>query len=739
MRGRREDACGERASSWASKSAGLPALSLATLLLVLLCVRTNGAESQSEKSSTNSVSGAAAKPKKTKPAKFKISGYGFLGELQLKKSIKLLILNNQKPEIFDANFVEDAALVLASTLRRDGYLQPSVTAQLILEDGGQLGFKWEEPLETPLPRPLRIRKVRFKIHKGILYHYQEIKIEGLTTMPVKKARAYFVETGLLLPLKAHRVFTPEKLQHSLSSLIEVLEQQGYGQARATASHLDRDDKTGAVNVQVHVEEGRKSVVRSVRNEFFYAGETQPREVTTVFPNKPYSRLWQQDYAQALQTNNYHRGYPDTRVEIQTLKREPVGDLIQLELISKVQSGPQVTLEAVGFRGEKKAKKSMMRRRVRLQEGSLLDRIKVEQGRYRLAQLGIFNSVELSYDTINQQTRNVTYTVSDSKTTDINLLAGYGSYELLRGGFELEQRDILGRAHHARLKLVQSFKSSSGEFVYTMPELIGRDVDAFINGSGLRREEISFVREEYGGGAGVHKYFKEIASDLNVRYNYQVLNAAEVDGFVATEGVQNPGVGAIIAELKHDRRDNPLYPHQGYKVFSTLESATRYLAGDVNYERVEVSASFHQALGKGTWVHLGLTHGAAIALGSAANNLPFNKRFFPGGDTSLRGYQQDQASPKDISGRIVGAETFSLGTVEFEQALTPKWSVVVFSDSLGQARRIQHYPFDTGLYSVGGGLSWRTIIGPVRVEYGHNLNPRTGDPKGTLHFSLGFPF
>jgi outer membrane protein insertion porin family len=28
---------------------------------------------------------------------------------------------------------------------------------------------------------------------------------------------------------------------------------------------------------------------------------------------------------------------------------------------------------------------------------------------------------------------------------------------------------------------------------------------------------------------------------------------------------------------------------------------------------------------------------------------------------------------------------------------------------------------------------------VRLEYGYNLNPRPGDPTGTLLFSLGFPF
>ena len=89
--------------------------------------------------------------------------------------------------------------------------------------------------------------------------------------------------------------------------------------------------------------------------------------------------------------------------------------------------------------------------------------------------------------------------------------------------------------------------------------------------------------------------------------------------------------------------------------------------------------------------------------------------------------------------MVGAETYTLGTVELEQALTPRWSVVFFSDSLGFARRIDHYPFDTGLFSIGLGLRWRTLIGPIRLEYGYNLNPRPGDPSGTVLFSLGFPF
>jgi outer membrane translocation and assembly module TamA len=50
-----------------------------------------------------------------------------------------------------------------------------------------------------------------------------------------------------------------------------------------------------------------------------------------------------------------------------------------------------------------------------------------------------------------------------------------------------------------------------------------------------------------------------------------------------------------------------------------------------------------------------------------------------------------------------------------------------------------YPYSEKLYAVGLGVRYQTIIGPVRAEYGHNLNPRPLDPAGTLLFSIGFPF
>jgi outer membrane translocation and assembly module TamA len=135
----------------------------------------------------------------------------------------------------------------------------------------------------------------------------------------------------------------------------------------------------------------------------------------------------------------------------------------------------------------------------------------------------------------------------------------------------------------------------------------------------------------------------------------------------------------------------------------------------------------------------LRHGFVVANGSTSNNLPFTRRFFPGGQDSVRGYQEGEAAPRNAQGKIVGAETYTSCNVEFEQGLTPKWSVVGFFDGVEFAEHLDDYPGDEHLLSVGGGLRWRTIVGPVRLEYGYNLNPRPRDPMGTLQFSLGFPF
>lgn len=689
-------------------------------------------------SNAASKGGKKEKPPEPKPAKVKVSGYHFFGNFELKRMLKLLEAEGRKPEFFDANFIEDSAVLLMSRLTQDGFLRPEVSAQITLADGRKISYRWRQLIEEPLPRPLLAKRVQFILKRGVRYFYKQVEFEGLKSLKTKEALNYFQQTAALVSLKRYRIYSPAQLKRSLDNLSEVLERKGFRQVKVSVAHLAQDDRTGAVRLRVKIDEGLKSIVRSVREEIFSAETNAPSQITVLHPQKPFSPIWEQDFVQGLKTNFYHHGFPDTAVKLSTVKQEQQTNSIQVDLRAQVQTGPQIHLGGVGFEGAKKTKESVMRRRVRLKPGELLDVIQVERSRYRLSRLGVFDSVGVRYDLSDEEKRNVIFLVKESKELEASMLFGFGTYELLRVGFEIDQHNIFGRAHNAHFRVAQSFKSTSGDYIYTLPEFIGEDVNVFFNASALRRQEISFLREEYGGGVGAEKFFRSISTDLSVRYNYQLLTASETKVDVAA-GLRSAQVSGFIIDVKHDRRDHPLYPRRGYKIFGNFEVASAALGGEVDYQRFEMNSSYHFGVGGGRWLHFALNHGFVFTDRAPQFDLPFNKRFFPGGENSVRGYTQGEAAPRNAQGLVIGAESYLLGTIELEQELTPKLSLVTFVDSVGLARDIKNYPVSEVLISVGGGLGWKTLIGPVRLEYGYNLRQRAHDPIGTVQFSVGFPF
>jgi outer membrane translocation and assembly module TamA len=284
------------------------------------------------------------------------------------------------------------------------------------------------------------------------------------------------------------------------------------------------------------------------------------------------------------------------------------------------------------------------------------------------------------------------------------------------------------------------KSTSADYRYTVPSLFGTELDGNARLFGLRREELSFVRQEYGANLALSRVFPSIHSTGTASYTLQRLRSTANELATNTRDETQADVASLDLRLVQDRRDNPLTPRRGHRLFAQVQLASKILGGEVDYQQFQLGGSYHKAIGTGRWVHLGLEHAVVTTFGEENDRaLPVNVRFFPGGDTSIRGYNRGEAAPRSASGQFVGAKSFLQFNAELEQALTPKLSVVLFGDALGTAAQLADYPFDEKLFSVGLGLRYHALIGPVRIEYGRNVNPRPLDPRGTLLVSIGFPF
>jgi len=674
------------------------------------------------------------------PAAVKVSGFGWLGNREMVRLLRNFQPDEMFPPVLNRNFMEDAALVLFSRAHSEGFLNATLEAKFTLPDGSREKLVWTNVLEMQLNRDFTTKDVHFRVRKGARFYYKSLTIEGVEALPKHETRSYFVSGETLIRLRRNRPFTPELLTGSMSALEEALSRLGYRSATVRTNAVLRDETSGAVTVDLSVVEGLQTLVRSVTVTIEGGAEGGETNRFVLHPDAPYSILWQQDLARELEEQQYVDGYPDATAAFSTLGAQTNADNIQLDLAAQVRRGPRVRVGEVKFAGNHHTRTSALENRMKIEPGDWLNRIEAEESRQRLARLGVFESVRLSYEEVDPETRDVVYQLQEGKPLSLSVLAGYGSYELLRGGLEFEHSDVLGLAHNLRLRAIQSFKSSSGDVQYTVPDLLGERMDVFVKAAGLRREEVSFTREEYGGSVGVQKHVELIQSDVSLHYDYEFLNTA--DSAVATNdliGVSQARSAAFVLDINHDRRQTQLLPQSGLKLFGRFEYAADALGGNVDYQRVLLGGSYHLDLHGGRLLHLALTHAMSFTWGGPPEDLPFNKRFFPGGENSVRGYQEGEASPVDADGNQLGAETYTLGNIEFEQLLTRSFSLVAFFDAVGMAQDRANYPWDEGLYSVGGGIAWRTMIGPVRLEYGHNLNPRPHDPDGTLHFSIGFPF
>lgn len=687
----------------------------------------------------SSVLTAAAATSTNEPASVNVSGFGFLGNREIVRLLRNFQPDEKMPVVIDRTFVEDAALVLLARAHDDGYLRAVLQGDFTLTNGTRRQVAWTNALEADLPRDFAAGAARFNLKPGVQFYYHTIEFTGVKAFSQREATGYFVNSDALLQLRGNRIFSPARLRSSLAALREAYVRAGYESVAVSTNQMTRDELTGAVTVGIAVQEGLPTIVRSVivHTE---SGDEPPEAVRTLTPGKPYSRLWQQDLARKLQAKQQAKGFPDATVEFTTLRRETNATSVQLDLSARVIPGPFVRVGKVVTKGNVRTRSSVLDSRIKLKPGEPLNPVTAEKSRQALARLGVFGSVRLRYETVDDDTRDVIYELDEGKPISLSLLAGYGSYELLRGGLEFENRDMFGLAHDLQVRGVQSFKSSSGDLLYTVPEAFGENVNLFMQGSGLLREEVTFVRKEYGGAVGIQKLLVPLKTDLTLRYDYEFLDTRyDHPNSTNLVGASQANSAAFAIQLVRDRRDNPLLPRRGLKLFTRLDFASESLGGDVNYQRVLVGASYHLDLGGGRLLHLGAMQGVTFTLGGTDEQLPFNKRYFPGGANSVRGYVEGEASPLDGNGQQLGAETYTQVNLELEQLVTRTWSVVVFLDTVGFAQYRADYPWDQVLSSVGGGLNWRSPIGPVRLEYGYNLNRRPLDPAGTVHFSVGFPF
>ncbi len=231
------------------------------------------------------------------------------------------------------------------------------------------------------------------------------------------------------------------------------------------------------------------------------------------------------------------------------------------------------------------------------------------------------------------------------------------------------------------------------------------------------------------------------------------------------------VGIPAITIIRDRRDSPLESTKG--TYTTLDAgvAASYFGSEADFSRILLQNSSYYNIGKNRppakrfvfarSTRLGIQNpfGKTVILEpnenppSGASLIPLPERFLSGGGNSHRGFGLNQAGPRDLkTGFPLGGSALFLNQLELR--LPPvdlpyvgnNVSFAVFHD-MGNVfakpadmfdnlfRWHQKNPelclhqdtstqcdFNYISHAVGIGVHYKTPIGPVRLDFGYNLNP-----------------
>ncbi|MFC2995213.1 autotransporter assembly complex family protein [Acinetobacter sichuanensis] len=340
---------------------------------------------------------------------------------------------------------------------------------------------------------------------------------------------------------------------------------------------------------------------------------------------------------------------------------------------------------------------------------------------------------------------VIVTLNADRLNSLEAGIGYGTDTgvRLRGQYRRAIVNHLGHSFDANMELSQIRQSFDGRYNIPYKHPLNDYISLV---GGYEREErdsigndMSLVIESAVAGAdriikGSRKDWQHV---FGVRYR---LDRVTQSGLVDLENIPDafliPGANQeqesllLGYETSKTTSDNRLNPTQGFKQSYKVQVGSSSLLTDTDMAIVNATWKGLYSLGENNDHQFvaGLETGYIFAKDFA--KVPYNLRFFAGGDQSLRGFDYKSLSPEEY-GYKVGGQALAIGSLEYNYQFKEGWRAAVFSD-VGNAFN-DKFSNDPE-YSVGVGIRWKSPIGPIRLDVASGISDP--DKPIRLHFFIG---
>lgn len=547
----------------------------------------------------------------------------------------------------------------------------------------------------------------------------------------------------ILSLKEGNLYNPDLVESDQETLRSFYHALGYLAADVDEFRTVYDENAQTMDILITVREGLKTeigLIDVVGAE--NVSEEQVRKVIQLKPEDPYNEI---DISNArYRVIEFYNtvGFPLVDVSVGRSI-----DGLKAHIIFTISEGPFLTFGKTIVTGNNRTKHDVIKRELLTQDGAPFDNGILRKERQKLYKLALFTDVNVEMVEGDDRRRDVLISLQEGNAGAVEFGLGYSDYELYRGFLDVSYRNLWGMHRQASLRTELSSLERRLILQYYEPWFMN-SITAFRAFFLTEyREELNVDNRETrykltrnSVSAGIEKKFSSrFKSELF--YEFSVVNTYDVkpDVVLSREDIGTLVISGVRLGFIFDTRNDPFYPTKGILTGISAKLTSPVFLSESDFMKLSCYGNIYHEIKHGLVVAASLRAGFARGYGSTTAELPIVERFFLGGRTTVRGYEQDTLGPKGSDGNPTGGNVFLMENLEMRISLGRGIGVVTFLDGGNVWLKVRDVdPFDTK-FTTGIGLRYDTPVGPLRVDYGHKLQREKGESAGEVHFSIGHAF
>jgi len=545
-------------------------------------------------------------------------------------------------------------------------------------------------------------------------------------------------------------FDKNKFDAGLQSVVNKYVSEGFLDIQIDESNVKYDKNSNGIVISINIEEGNRYKVGEIK----IIGDTS--NVSKVFL---LSKI-KLDSGSFFKRNEIIKGIENIRktfqdigygyVKIDSKIRKKGNNILDVDILTDLDK--KIYVSRIDITGNTRTQDDVIRRKFKIEEGGLYSKKEIDESIKSIKRLGYFSNVDFEIkrrlndddkadifiDVTEAKTGEFTIGLSHSNSTGASLNAG------------ISQKNFLGTGNTLEAAISNSSAVEELSFYFRDPYYNdkGHTISYGFFNKVLDASNIdasSYILDESGVifGYGIplsdsSSIFGETRiSSIDITCGNDLKTLYEVSDCNSGDDLDIP----LSITYSSNTLNDSFFPTDGS--YSEFKGISTTPLSDFKYVKLETNhKSYYPVLDSQT---LKLSTRLNFASGYGGDNLPFYKRYYEGGSSSIRGFDFNSLGAKYVNGKPKGGEFSIISSAGIAtQGNTfgidnDNIRLIAFLDAGTIAEKTSDFSLNDVRSSLGVQLSWLTPIGPIGIHLAKPIISKSTDTTESFSFELGSTF